>query len=86
MQALPRAEGVVSRNLADAKRAIESELGKAERLIVERLSAGEIAVAEAASATAAAPEPDPSIQQAQDSQSPAQGRAGYQGVSVGTEP
>ena len=86
VQALPRAERVVSRNLADAKRAIESELGKAERLIVERLSAGEIAVAEAASATAAAPEPDPSIQQAQDSQSPAQGRAGYQGVSVGTEP
>ena len=86
VQALPRAEGVVSRNLADVKRAIESELGKAERLIVERLLAGEIAVAEAASATAAAPEPDPSIQQAQDSQSPAQGRAGYQGVSVGTEP
>ena len=86
VQALPRAEGVVSRNLADAKRALESELGKAESLIVARLSAGEIAVAEAASATATAPEPDQAIQQAQDSQSPAQGRAGYHGASGGTEP
>ena len=86
VQALPRAEQVLSRNLADAKRAIESELGKAERLIVARLSAGEIAVAEAASATVTAPEPGQAIQQVQDSHGPAQGRAGYQGVSVGTEP
>ena len=86
VQALPRAEPVVSRNLADAKRAIESELGKAERLIVERLSAGETAVAEATSATVIASEPGQAIQQVQDSQSPAQERAGHQGASVGTEP
>ena len=86
VQALPRAEGVVSRNLADAKRALESELGNAERLIVARLSAGETAVAEATSATVTAPESGETIQQVQDSQSPARGRAGYQGVSVGTEP
>ena len=86
VQALPRAERVVSRNLGAAKRAIESELGKAESLIVARLSAGEIAVAEAASATATAPEPGQAIQQAQDNHSPAQGRAGYYGVSGGSEP
>lgn len=86
VQALPRAERVVSRNLGDAKRAIESELGKAESLIVARLSAGETALAEAASAAAAAPEPGEAIQQAQHSQSPAQERAGYHGVSVGAEP
>ena len=86
VQALPRAEGVVSRNLADAKRAPESELGNAERLIVARLSAGETAVAEATSATVTASEPGHAIQQVQDSQSPAQGRAGYHGASGGTEP
>ena len=85
VQTLPRAERVVSRNLADAKRAIESELGKAERLIVARLSAGEIAVAEAASAAAAAPEPGEAIQQVQDIQSPARERAGYHGVAGGTD-
>ncbi len=85
VQALPRAEQVLSRNLADAKRAIESELGKAERLIVARLSAGEIAVAEAASATVTAPESGETIQQVQDSQSPAQKRAGYHGVAGGTD-
>lgn len=85
VQALPRAERVLSRNLGDAKRAIESELGKAERLIVARLSAGEIAVAEAASAAATATEAGQAIQQAQDSQNSAQERAGYHGVSGGTE-
>ena len=85
LQAPPRAERVVSRNLGDAKRAIESELGKAERLIAARLSAGEIAVAEAASAATTATEPGQAIQQVQDSQNPAQGRAGYQGASGGTD-
>ena len=84
-QALPRAERVLSQNLGDAKRAIESELGRAERLLVERLSAGEISVAETTSATATAPEPGQGIQQAQDSQNPAQERAGYHGVSGGAE-
>ena len=86
VQTLPRGERVVSRNLADAKRAIESELGKAEKLIVGRLSAGETAVAEATFATVTAAESGQAIQQAQYSQSPAQERAGHQGASVGTEP
>ena len=86
VQALPRAQRVVSRNLADAKRAIKSELGKAESLIVERLSAGETALAEVTSGTVTVAEPGEAIQQAQDSQSPAQERAGYHGVSVGAEP